>query len=247
MAKQSGLGDNFFIGGFDLSGDLSSVDQISGPLSTIDVTGIKQYGNSRIGGLRTGDWQFTSFFDYTLGGGAGGDNSHTALSALPTADVIANYFRGSAVGNPAAAIAGRQVNYDGTRDNTGNLTLKVEVQGDGYGMEWGQQATAGLRTDTTGTTGAYWNLGAAGANGAQAWLQLVALTGTNVDVKLQHCTTSGGTYSSLIDFGSQTATGAWRGTAAGTVDQYIQVVTSGTFTSATFAVMLTVNPVAVSF
>jgi hypothetical protein len=243
--KQSGLGDNFYIGGYDLSGDVSSVDQISGPMSPIDVTGIKQSANQRTGGERTGDLQFTTFFNYTTSGT--GDNEHTALSALPTTDTIATYFRGTALGTPSACILGRQINYDGTRDNTGNLTLKVEVQGDKYGLEWGIQATAGLRTDTTGTTGTALDLGAGSTFGAQAYLQLVAFTGTSIDVTVQHCTTSGGTYATLIDFGSQTGIGAWRGSAAGTVDEFIKIVTTGTFTSATFAVMLNVNPVAVLF
>lgn len=311
MAKSSGLGDNFYLGGYDLSGDVSSVDQISSPMTPIDVTPVKYSANQRIGGLRDGDLQFTSFFENagsvsapsfpattvavtstyswyvvaTITGGTvtnvsvngstvgTGDGTyvipplgtiavtytgspawtwtavgteHNALSPLPTADTVATYFRGTTVGNAAMSINGKQINYDFTRDNVGNLTAKVEVQANAYALDWGVMLTPGLRTDTTGTTGAYYDQGAGSAYGGQAYLQLVEFAGTSVDVKIEHCATSGGSYTSLVDFGSLTAVGAVRvalGNTA-TVDEFLKVVTSGTFTYATFAVQFTQNLVA---
>lgn len=313
MPKTSGLGDNFYIGGFDLSGDLSSLDQISGGPAAINVTAIKSFGNERIGGLRTGDLQFTSFFnfsgsasapsfpattvaqvstypfpvlvtisagtitDVTVNGSSVGSTDgtyvlpalgsitvtytgsptwtwtavgaeHDILSTLPRADTIGSYLRGTTLLNPSYCINGRQIGYDPTRDNTGNLTMKVEVQSDGYGGEWGKQLTAGLRADTAATTGAFVDDNGAGStHGAQAYLQLVEFAGTSVDVKVRHCTTSGGTYADLIDLGTLTAIGGTRGTVTGTVNRFLKVVTSGTFTLATFAVVFVRNPVAVSF
>ena len=308
------MGDNFFVGGYDLSGDVASVDKISGGPALLDVTPVSASAHVRIGGLRDGDMQFTSFFEYsgsagsapsfplttvpytsaflvpvlvTITGGTvtnvavngnnvlSGDGTcllpplgtitvtytgspswtwttqgteHDALAPLPTADTIASYFRGTTLLNPTACINGKQLNYDPTRDNTGNLTLKVEVQANGYGLEWGKMLTAGLRTDTTGTAGTYADDNGAGTTfGAQAYLQLVEFAGTSVDVKIEHCTTSGGSYASLIDFGSLTGPGAVRGAATGTVNRYLEVVTSGTFTYATFAVAWTRNQAAVAF
>ena len=314
MTKMSGLGDNFYIGGFDLSGDVSALSTIGGGPALIDVTPINSSANQRIGGLRSGDLQFTTFFEFagpagsapsfplttvpyvslfpvsvlvTITGGTvtevavngsevlTGDGTlllppfgsivvtytgspswtwttqgteHDALSVLPTTDTIASYFRGTTLLNPCASILGRQINYDPTRGTDGSLTMAVEVQSDGYGLEWGVQLTAGLRTDITGTTGAYVDdNGAASTNGAQAYLQIVEFAGTSVDVKIEDCSTSGGSYSSLIDFGSQTGIGAWRGSASGSVARYLKVVTSGTFTYATFAVHWTRNLVGVAF
>lgn len=312
MAKTSGLGDQFYIGGYDLSGDVASLDQIGGGPALLDVTPINASAHARIGGLRSGGMQFTSFFEFssavstpsvpssavaqvstynfpvlvtitggtmtnvtvngsTVGTGAGTyllpasgsitmtytvaptwawvlvGTEHNALSGLPRTDTIATYFRGSTLLNPAASVNGKQINYDGSRDNSGNLTLKAEVQSNGYGTEWGKQITAGLRTDTTATTGTAVDLGAGSSNGAQAYLQLVGLVGTSVDVKIRHCTTSGGTYADLIDFGAQTATGSFRGTSAGTVNEFLKVVTSGTFTYALFGVQFTQNASAVVF
>jgi hypothetical protein len=311
MAKSSGLGDNFYVGGYDLSGDISSVDQISGATALLDVTPINTSANVRIGGLRAADWQFTSFFEFSTavstpsfpsttvayvstyatpvlvaitggtvtnvsinGSTAGtGDGTfvlpafgsitvtytgspswtwtavgteHNALSPLPTSDVIATYFRGTTLQNAGASILGRQLNYDPTRDNTGNLTLKVEIQGDGYGMEWGELLTAGLRTDTAATTGSAVTDTAASTYGAQAYVQLVDFVGTSVTVTIEHCTTSGGTYSSLMATTAMTGIGAQRLSVSNTtsVDQYLKVVTSGTFTLATFAVLFVRNPIA---
>lgn len=145
MGKQSGLGDNFYIAGYDLSGDVASLDQISGGPATLGVTGLNKSANERIGGRRDGDMQFTSFFDTAT--------EHPVLSALPTSSVIASYLRGTGQGNSAACLIGRQINYDGTRDATGNLTMKVEVQADHYGLEWGTQLTSGIFSGANMLTG----------------------------------------------------------------------------------------------
>jgi hypothetical protein len=312
VAKTAGLGDNFYIGGYDLSGDVASLERISGGPALIDVTAINQSASSRIGGLRDGDMQFTTHFNNspaastpsvpastvaqanqyanavlvtitggtmtnvsvngsTVGTGAGTyvlpalgsitmtytvaptwawtavGGEHNVLSVLPRADEIASYLRGTALGNPAACVNGKQINYDPTRANTGALTTKVEVQASGFGLEWGIQVTAGLRTDTTATTGAAYDLGAGSTFGAQAYLQLVEFAGTSVDVKVTHATTSGGSYTTLIDFGALTAIGAVRGSAAGTVNEFLKITTTGTFTYAVFSVVFMQNQSAVAF
>ena len=378
MAKQSGLGDQFYANGYDLSGDISSVDTISSPMTPLEVTTLGNFAHSRVGGLRDGMISFTSFFDVTstvttpsfpatatpvtssynfpvnvtvtggtitsitingvesyapatpavpansfpvtnttgaivtvtissgtmtsvvingskVGSGAGvyqmkpGDviymlytvaptwawtlgaatyvlpplgtiefaftstaptwhwfaqgQEHNALAGLTGNDQVCTYMRGSAIGNPAACMVSKQTDYNPTRDNSANLTVKVDWQANAYGLEWGQQLTQGLRADITGTTGPVFDGGAGTAYGAQAYLQLVELVGTNVDVEIDHCTTSGGTYASLIDFGSQTAIGGWRAVVSNTttVNRYLQVTTTGTFTLATFAVVFVRN------
>ena len=293
---------------------MSALSQISGGPALLDVTPINASANVRIGALRSGDLQFTSFFEYSGPAGSApsfplttvpyvstfpvpvlvtissgtvtnvavngstvlsGDGTlllppfgsivvtytgspswtwttqgteHDALSVLPRTDTIASYFRGTTLLNPCASIMGRQINYDPTRGTDGSLTMAVEVQSDGYGLEWGVQLTAGLRTDTTATAGAYADdNGAATLYGAQAYLQIIEFAGTSVDVVIEDCSTSGGSYAPLIDFGAQTGIGAWRGAATGAVARYLKVVTSGTFDYATFAVHWTRNLVGVAF
>jgi hypothetical protein len=244
MGKQSGLGDNFYISGYDLSGDVSAISQLGGGPATLDVTGIKSYANELIPGLRQGDWQFTSFWEFTSGDGQG--YALNALDSLPVADVVGMYFRGTALQNKAAAINGKQLNMDPTRDASGNLSLAVEVQGSGYGMEWGEMLTAGLRTDEAATAGPAITDTAATSYGAQAYVQLVAFTGTSVTIGIEHATTSGGTYNPLMATSAMTAIGAQRLSVSNTtaVDQYLKVTTAGTFSNAVFAVAFMRNPVA---
>lgn len=241
MSKTTGLLTTFAVGAYDLSGDTSALDMIKGGPALIDVTGLNKSAHERIGGLRDGDLQFTSFFN------PGPLAEHIALSPLPTADTIGTVILGSLLGNPAASINAKQVSYDPNRDPSGNLTEKVDLQANGYGVEWGVALTAGLRTDTVATAGSAVDNGAATTFGAQAYLHTTALTGTSVDVKIEH-STDNSTWSTLLDFGSIAAVGAQRATVAGTVNRYVRATTgAGTFTSITFALSFMRNPIAVSF
>ena len=246
MSKQSGLGDSFIVGGYDLSGTVNSVDQISGGPALLDVTVVRDSAHERIGGLRDGSMAFTSFADITAPPTpAFVDGIHL----LPVTDTIGMYLHGQALGNAAAAINAKQIDYDPTRGTDGSLTIKCQLQANGYGLEWGEQLTAGLRTDTTATAGTVVDDGAGTTFGAQAYLQVTALTGTDVTVKVQHCTTSGGSYTDLITFAQTTAANTVQRVAvsnATTVNEFLKVttVTSGGFTSATFAVVFVRNPAA---
>lgn len=226
-----------------MSGDVSAVGQLGGGPALLDVTSIKALANERIGGLRSGDWQFTSFWEFSS---SGQGTALNALDLLPTADVIATYFRGTTLQNPAAAINAKQLNMDPTRDASGNLSLAVELSSNAFGMEWGEMLTAGLRADTTATAGPAITDAASSAFGAQAYVQLVSLTGTSVTIKVQQATTVGGTYTDLMATSAMTAIGAQRLSVSNstTVDQYLKVTTTGTFTNAVFAVVLMRNPVA---
>lgn len=81
------------------------------------------------------------------------DQQHEALSSLLTTNRILTYCRGTTLGNPAACLVGKQLNYDPTRADDGALTIAVRAEANAYGLEWGKQLTAGKRTDTGATTG----------------------------------------------------------------------------------------------
>jgi hypothetical protein len=242
MGKQGGLGDQFYIGGYDLSGDLASLERIGGGPAAGDLTTINQSAHQRAGLLRDGSMQFTTFIDIAAGA------SHVALSTLPTTDTVATYFRGATVGSPAASINGKQINYDPNRDNNGNLTLKVEVQANGYGLEMnGKQLTPGLRTDSSATVGAFFDDTAGTAFGGQAYFHLIAFSGTSVTIDIQSCTTSGGSYATTgLTSSALTAIGSQRVAVANTttINEFLKVVTTGTFTNAVFSVNFVRNQTA---
>src|SRR5262249_36048469 len=130
MAKQSGMGAQFYVDGTDLSGDTASLGSIHGGPAAIDVTSINRSAYERLGGLRDGGMDWVSFFNPT--------GAHPKLSALPTADVICSYFQGTTIGNPAASVNAKQVNYDPTRGQDGAYTFAVSAQANAFGLEWGK-------------------------------------------------------------------------------------------------------------
>lgn len=147
MAKQSGLGDNFYLGGYDLSGDTNSLGEVGGGIAVLDVTGIDKHAYERIGGLRDGRMEWVSHFNPASA------KAHSVLSTLPTTDRTLTYCRGTSLGSPAACLVAKQLNYDPSRADDGRMTIAVRAEANGYGLEWGTQLTAGLRSDTGATSG----------------------------------------------------------------------------------------------
>lgn len=244
MAKQGGLGDRFFIAGQDVSGDINSISNIGGGPALLDGTDITQSAMARIPGERDGRMEWVNFFNPTVGA------THDKLAALPTADVICTYCRGAVLGNPAACLVAKQINYDPTRGNDGSLTFAVSAQANGFGLEWGLQLTAGLRTDTAATNGTGIDTTASLAFGAQAYLQVTALTGTDVTVKVQD-SADNVTFADVtgLAFTAVTAVPAAQRLATvntATIRRYLRAVTttSAGFTSAAFSVVVNKNPIA---
>jgi hypothetical protein len=148
MTISSGLGQAFYYGGYDLSGDTGSADNINGGLvGTQDITTIDLLAFKRTGLLRDGGISWASFFNKATG------RAHERLGALPTADRHLMWATGAAIGDPAACLVGKQINYDVTRPQDGSLTIAVNAQGNAYGLEWCDLLTAGQRTDTGATSG----------------------------------------------------------------------------------------------
>lgn len=247
VAKQTGMGDRLFVGGYDLSGDVGSVSGMGGGPAPLDVTGISSSAFERLGGLRSGQLSFMSYFNDAAG------QEHPVLSPQLNTDVQISYFHGATIGNSAASMVSKQTNYDPTRGADGSLTLNINAVSNKYGLEWGNMLTAGIRTDTAATNGASYDGAAATAFGLQAYLHLFAFTGTSVTVKIQHSSDDGAgdPYADIAGatFTAATALGAERiATAAGlTIKRYTRVVTTGVFSNAQFAVNAVRNATAVVF
>lgn len=246
MAKQSGLGDNFYIGGYDLSGDINSLEKIGGGPNPGELTGIDKYAFERTGLLLTGGMDFSAWFNKAT------DQEHLVLGALPRTDVIAEYRRGTALGGPVAAVMAKQVNYDGARAADGSFPLSASVQcSAGFPLEWGVGLTAGKRTDTTATNGTSVDFAAAGLYGAQAYLQVYAFTGTSVTVKVQSSSDNavGDPFADIAALTFTPATGRTfqRLAVTGGVERYLRVATTGTFSNAIFSVAVVVNATAIGY
>ena len=246
MAKQGGLGDNLFVAGFDVSGDINSLGRIGGGPAALPATDITKLGHARMGGQRDGALEFTSYFNPSA------SQAHSRFKLLPTTDVIVTYCRGTLLGSPAAAQVGKQVNYDGTRGEDGSFTFEVQALPNGFGIEWGRQLTAGKRTDGAPANGTGVDFAASSAFGLQAYLHVFAFAGTSVTVKIQESSDNGAgaAYADVVggSFVAASAVGAQRiATAAISVERWLRVVTTGTFSNAVFAVAVVRNLTAVSF
>ncbi len=245
MAKQTGLGDRLLVAGYNLSGDVGAISDLSSPMSVLPATGIDKSAMERLAGEHDGSISFLAYFNKASG------QAHPRLSALPTSNQLVTYCRGASLGSPGAAMFSKQIGYDGTRADDGSFTFAVNAElADGHVMQWGRQGTAFLRTDTTGTSGASIDDAASSAFGLTAYLHVTAFTGTSVTVKLQESSDDGGgdAFADVVGgaFTAATAIGTQRiATASGlTVERYLRVVTTGTFSSATFCVLICRHEVA---
>jgi len=245
MSKQSGLGQQFLCGGYLIGGDVQAINNCHGGPQLIDSTDITQFGHARLGALRDGGMDLTSYFDPAPG------MAHAAFSPLPRGDVIMTWLLGQAIGNPCACLNAKQIGYDPTRGNDGSLTEKVEGQGNSYGLEWGVQLTPGARTDTAATNGTSWDTGGSLSFGGQAYLQAVAFAGTDVTVQIED-SADNTTFALVTGLAFSQITGgtplAQRISVSNvsTIRRYVRAitVTTGGFTSLQFAVALMKNNVA---
>lgn len=247
MAKQGGLGDALYVGGYNLSGDIQSLGVIGGGPVPIDVTSINRSAMERIGGLRDGRMEYTAFFNPSIGA------AHDVLSALPTTDVLLTYCRSTILGAPAAAMVAKQSNYDPSRGADGSFTIAVSALANGYGLEWGNQLTAGTKTDTGAANGTGVDLAASTSFGLQAYLHVIAFTGTDVTVKIQDSADN----ASFADITGAAFTAITTGpqaqriqTARNTsIRRYVRAITAttGGFTNLQFQVMAVKNDVSVVF
>ncbi|MFE7973008.1 hypothetical protein [Streptomyces shenzhenensis] len=243
MAKQSGLGDNLYIAGYDASGDIQQLGNIGGGPNLLNRTPINKAAYQREGGLLSGQFEMTTFFNSDPVNQA----THEKLSALPRTDVILTYCRGTTLGDPAASIVAKQINYDPQRGDDGMLTFGVSAQSNGFSVEWGRQLTAGVRTDTAATAGTGIDTAASASFGGQAYLQVFAFTGTDATVKIQDSadnvafTDVAGFSFTPIAAGPSTERIALGNTV--TLRRYLRAttVTTGGFTSLSFSVNVIKN------
>lgn len=241
--KSSGLGAALWVGGYDVGASTNSLSRISGGNTPFVTTDITQLAASRVGGQRDGGMDIVSYWNADAGA------SHDAYSSLPRTDVVATYVAYTpAIGVPCASCIGKQINYDPNRGEDGSLLLNTTVQANGYGLQWGFLATAGMRTDTAATAAAAvtaLDQGSVspGAYGLVMFVHLKAFTGTSVTIKLQESSDDGAdAYADVTGATTGALSSAPQAVRVATgaidVERYLKVVTTGTFSNAEFGVQV---------
>ena len=105
MAKQSGLGQQFYLNGNNLSGDVGAIQNATATLAALDVTSIDKLAPERIGGKRSGTLAFTTFFNDAT------EQQHEALKALPSTDVLALWLFSGTLADPSCAITAMKLMF----------------------------------------------------------------------------------------------------------------------------------------
>jgi hypothetical protein len=248
MAKQHGLGAGLLVGGADISGDIGAVSRIASPRTVLDLTDITQEAFERALAYKDGAIEFQSWFNPAAG------RAHPTLSALPREDTAVTYLHRRATQNAmAASMVAKQITYDADRQQDGSLSFSTSSQANLYGLEWGNLLSEGVQTFTAADESASVDNGAATAFGLQAYLHVTAFTGTNVTFAIQSSSDNGAgdAWAAVTGatFTANTGVGWERLQTARalSIERYLRVVATGTFSSVTFTVNVVRNAVTVNF
>ena len=239
MAKKSGIGQQFYLQGVDMSGDVGSLSSIATPRGIQVVTGIDRDAFERILTQTDGAISFSAFLNDVAGG------THLTLGALPITDVHIMYMTGETLGDPTFCMVGKQVNYDPTRAADGSLTIAVDAKlSAGEPAEWCRMLKSnGTHASATDETGHLVDSGGVQTTkGGVGYLQhFSAASGTvEYDIEDSSDSTNGidGAWANLLAF-SDVATPytpiAERVEVTGAVEKYVRCSTNGTFTTAVLA------------
>lgn len=233
MAKKTGLGQQLYVQGYDISGDVGQINRLNfGPRTTLPATGINKSANERLIGTTDGMIDFTAYFNDVA------EAVFDLLDNLPRTDVFAIWAQGEAVGDVAAILQAKQANFDLDRPGDGSLTLQAVLLGSGAPLEDALMLTSGKDTHANATSSASKNDGASSANGLSAILNIFDIDSGTPTFIIED-SPNDSTWATLKAFAAVASgvepTGE-RVTVSGTVDQYLRVTSTGTFTNADHAI-----------
>ena len=237
MAKKSGLGQQIFVHGYDLSGDVSVINSASSPRDMLDVTALSASANERIVGLSDGNLSVSTRFNEASG------QEHAALKGLPTTDRIVSWAFGATRGDTAACLIAKQLNYDASRGTDGSLSFTIDTQAaSGVPLEWGATLTTGKERHSSAGSSTSRDDGAATSNGLVGYLSITAIASGTPTVLIQQSSDNGSSdaFATVLTFTAVAAAAAptaERITVSGAVERYLRVTTTGTFSNLDFCVV----------
>jgi hypothetical protein len=215
---------------YDLSAYLNTFES-SASADTAEVTTFGASSKSYIAGMKDATISLGGFFDGATG--AVDEVLAAALSNATTGVLTLAPAGAGAIGNRAQLGNTLETSYTVTAAASDAVSISAEAQITG-GLSPGIILADLAARTAAGNTTANDNT-ASSANGLAAHLHCTAFTGTNITVKVAH-SADNSTWADLITFTQLTAAGSERKTVTGTVNRYLRITTTGTFTSATFAV-----------
>jgi hypothetical protein len=232
MAKSSGLAQDLWADGYQLGGDIGSINDASTPRGTQEVTGIDKSATERVALLSDFNIDFGAYFNDATG------QIHTALKQLKTTDLNVMWILGTSIGSVVLMGVAKQIDYGPwTKAQDGSVNGATTAQGSaGTAPAWGVMLTAGKRTDTSATNGSSLDNAASSASGAEAMVQAEDFTGTSITIDVED-SPDDSAWTNLIVFTTISADNkSERKTVSGTVNRYLRVASNGTFNPVTFVV-----------
>ena len=241
MAKVNGLNVRLYVEGYDLSGDANALSGLGYTNELLDVTTLDVSAKKRIVGIADAEVSVDAFFD------PASSRSHAVWTSnsgkQPTADQEVLVPMGTAVGDPCVGLVSKQGTYTTTRSPGSAISANATyTTSDGAGLEFGTMLTAHDDTHSSAGSGTVLDGGAATSNGGAGYLQIFSLASGSVTVSVQESTSSGGSYTNIVNFSTVAAAAAptsERLVMTGTVARYLKVTTTGTFSNAKIAVGFT--------
>lgn len=201
----------------------------------LDVTAINKSARERLNGPADGRIGFNTWFNDAA------SQEHVALRGLPTADVLIMYVDAPTVGQPAACMVAKQMNYDWTRGADGSLKGTVLAVANGTALDWLEMLSAGMLTHASAASAASKDDAAATSNGLVAHLQVKSIATGTPTMVIEESSDNGvaDPWTAKLTFAAvaqASAPTAERKTATGAVERYLRITTTGTFTTAVFAI-----------
>ena len=235
MAKKSGLGQQIFVNGYDLSGDVAAIDNAGSPRELLDITALNASAHERVMGLSDGNLGVSTWFNDAT------EQEHAAYKGLPTTDRIVTWAFGATRGDVAACLVGLQLNYDGSRGTDGSLAVTVDTQSNGIPLDWCDTLTTGKETHGSAGSSTSRDDGAATSAGMVAYLEIADCDSGTPTVTIQQSSDngSGDAWATVLSFaavGYASAPTAERVTVSGAVERYLRITTTGTFSNLDFCV-----------
>jgi len=232
MPKTGGLSQEFYIDGHDLGGDVGAINECASPRGVLEITGINKAAVERVMTHGDGRIEFASYFD------DGTELSHNALAGLPTGDVVVLWAYGGAIGDSAAFLTAKQVNYDARRGQDMSLALTILCLGQGVALEYGEMLTAAIDTHSSASSSSSKDDAASTSAGLAAVVEIKDIDSGTPTIIIQD-SPNDSSWSTLISFtavASGNEPAAERKTVSGTVNRYLRVTTTGSFSNADFAI-----------
>ena len=233
MAIKSGLGQQFYTAGYDISGDVGAVDEMSVTIADLVVAGIDKSAAVRVQTRADARCAYSGFFNKAAG------QQHAALKGMPTADVLESFLIAGAVRGAVAMqlLATRLQPYVHTHGRDGSAEFSVAGMANNAPLEDSVLLTAGTDSHGSASSSASVDENGAGggdsAEGAIGFLQVMSFASGTPTFILED-SSNDSAWATLISFGAVAARTGVRTTVTGAVGRDFRATTTGTFTTAVF-------------